>query len=185
MSRAGCSCRLVFNTFLLGLAVSLGGVLLAVGMADWFSWTNNALSDLGHAVHHRDTAVVFNTALLLGGSLFVFGSGLLLCLGERLVFPGFLLTGLGMVLVGGFDEVYGSTHFAVSVFLFVSLGLMLMLIAARLRSFLPLISLVIEVVVWALHFMADLPRGAALPEIVTVIAVLPWAILFMVKLCFR
>jgi hypothetical membrane protein len=183
MGLTGCSCRIAFYVFLLGLALSLGGVLLAVGLSDWFSWTNNALSDLSHAVRHSDTAVVFNSALMLGGSLFVLGSGLLLCIGECLVFPGFFLPGLGMVLVGGFDEVYGHVHFAVSVFLFASLGLLLVLIAFRLRSPLPIASLVVGAVAWVLHFGADLPRGAAIPEIVTVIAVLPWAFSFFIGLC--
>jgi hypothetical protein len=72
----------------------------------------------------------------------------------------------------------GAVHFAVSVFLFASLGLLLALIAFRLRSPLPIASLVVGAVALALHFGADLPRGAAIPEIVWVIAVLPWTFTF-------
>jgi len=55
---------------LCGLAapgVGLGTVLLATLLAPWFSWTGNALSDLGHP--SRATAPLFNGGMALAGLL--------------------------------------------------------------------------------------------------------------------
>jgi hypothetical membrane protein len=49
------------------VVVSLAGILAAVASAPWFSWTANALSDLGVAGGHTET--LFNYALLAGGVL--------------------------------------------------------------------------------------------------------------------
>lgn len=49
------------------VAVSLAGILAAVASAPWFSWTANALSDLG--VAGGLTAALFNYSLLAGGAL--------------------------------------------------------------------------------------------------------------------
>lgn len=48
-------------------AVALGSMLLAALLAPWFSWSTDALSDLGAA--GRATAPLFNGGLLLAGVL--------------------------------------------------------------------------------------------------------------------
>lgn len=49
------------------IAVSAVGILAATLLAPWFSWTGNALSDLGAA--GADTAVLFNGTLVVTGIL--------------------------------------------------------------------------------------------------------------------
>jgi hypothetical membrane protein len=47
-------------------------ILLSISYSPWFSWTRNALSDLG--VH--EAAILFNSSLMIGGVLalaFAFG----------------------------------------------------------------------------------------------------------------
>ena len=51
----------------LALAVSAIGIAVAVASAPWFSWTANALSDLG--VRERASATPFNYGLIAGGTL--------------------------------------------------------------------------------------------------------------------
>lgn len=184
MSISGFPCKLAFVFLLVGVVVALGGVLIATFIADWFSWLENALSDLGHAVRHRETAVLFNGSLLIGGSLIIVGSVFLFLIGEKLVMIGFFLVGLGLILVGGFDEVYGRVHFVVSVFLFSSLGLLLIFVALRLKSMFPIISFAIGLVFWIVHFELNIPRGVAIPEIISVLVTIPWALLFILKRCF-
>lgn len=50
-----------------GIAVTLGTVAVAVLLSPWFSWTANALSDLGHP--SRATAPLFNGGLVVAGLL--------------------------------------------------------------------------------------------------------------------
>lgn len=183
MSGSGPSCKRAFAALLAGTMVAVLGVLTAALMADWFSWVNNALSDLGHVVRHRDTAIVFNGSLILGGSLIALGSGLLINRGEAGAGLAYFLVGLGLSLVGGFDEAYGSTHFVVSVFLFISMALLLIAVSYSSRSPYPLISLAVGASAWALHLAMEIPRGAAIPEIVSVIATLPWAIAYVYRRC--
>jgi hypothetical membrane protein len=60
-----------------GSIVSLMMVLAAAFFSSWFSWAENALSELGVGKQ----AVLFNSAVLVGGaSNLVFASGLRLCL---------------------------------------------------------------------------------------------------------
>jgi len=49
------------------LAVSLLGIAVAIALAPWFSWTTNALSDLG--VRGEASAPAFNAGLIAGGIL--------------------------------------------------------------------------------------------------------------------
>jgi len=169
----------------IGVSISLAGVLAASLMAGWFSWWRNALSDLGHATRHPETAVLFNGSLIVGGILVAAGGSLLLCAGERALALGFMLVGLGLALVGGFDEVYGRVHFAVSVFLFASLGVLLVAVAVSSRSPYPLTSIAVGAAAWALHFVAGVPEGAAVPEIVSVVATLPWALRSLLRVAGR
>jgi len=61
-------------TAVVAAVVAFGAILTATLVAPWFSWTGNALSDLGH--HDRATATVFNGGLMaagLVGAVFPYG----------------------------------------------------------------------------------------------------------------
>lgn len=56
------------------VVIGLTSVFIAVAISPWFSWTENALSDLGHP--SRASAPIFNLGLILAGALyleFIFG----------------------------------------------------------------------------------------------------------------
>jgi len=106
-------------------------ILLATASWPLFSWTNNALSDLG--VQSGITAVVFNSGLVISGLLFiVFGSGLFHLAGKR--FLGnvgsafFILSSLSLVAIGVFNESFSPTHYIVSVMFFVLLPVSLLIL---------------------------------------------------------
>ena len=43
-------------------------IVVSIGLSPWFSWSSNALSDLGHSVD-SDVASLYNFGLLLAGFL--------------------------------------------------------------------------------------------------------------------
>jgi hypothetical membrane protein len=61
---------------ILGQSIALFGILLAISISPWFSWTDDALSDLG-SLASPDSARIFNTGLIVGGIItFIFAIGL-------------------------------------------------------------------------------------------------------------
>jgi len=94
-------------------------ILLSISYSPWFSWTRNALSDLG--VH--EVAILFNSALMIGGVLaLIFAFGLMQILHQSKVgFTGtmaLITAALSLFAVGFFPETAGRIHFYVSVAFF-------------------------------------------------------------------
>ncbi len=154
---------------ILALAAPFTLIGIAITVAPWFHFWNNALSDLGHQVKHPGTAKIFNAGLVLGTML----SALLACKclqgwREALVW----LEGFSLALVAVFNEAYGALHFWVSVLFFISLLAMILayIIAASsivLKSY-AAVALVTYIVIWYLHFAKNTPPGAAIPELISV-----------------
>ncbi|RLF22802.1 MAG: hypothetical protein DRN15_08020 [Thermoprotei archaeon] len=156
-------------------------IFIAIILSPWFNIFENALSDLGHATRSV-VAPLFNLGLSLGG--FIIGMHAV-----RYVFPrariiglGLVATGYSLILVALFDEVYGTLHFIVSVVLFISLAIMLLLFTIHERSLWPLLCLIIGIIAWAMHFVMEIPRGAAIPELVSILMVMPWYIKLLIEL---
>jgi hypothetical membrane protein len=110
-------------TPILGFAM----VLIAIGTAPWFSWTGNALSDLGV---EGLTAVLFNSGLAMTAAMMMaFSLGLYeLTRGNRVGTLSFLLmlAASGWLLgIGRFPETAGRIHFYFSVAFFATLPLAL------------------------------------------------------------
>ncbi|MFQ6052686.1 MAG: DUF998 domain-containing protein [Candidatus Bathyarchaeia archaeon] len=113
-----------------GVAAPLLGftmIFLAIRASPWFSWTGNALSDLGV---EGFGAVIFNSGLLMTGALMMmFSLGLYeLTRSSRVGRLGFGLFLAGSFLlcgIGSFPETAGRIHRYVSVAFFVSLPLAL------------------------------------------------------------
>jgi hypothetical membrane protein len=100
--------------------VALTLVFVSVAMSPWFSWHDNALSDMGVSA----TPNPFNAGLIAGGALYlVFAIGLTQILkfsrtpGGRLARLGKLAIVLGAValpLIGIFTENFGRLHYYVA-----------------------------------------------------------------------
>ena len=96
-------------------------ILTAIEISPWFTWTKNALSDLGA---NQGSNIIFNTGLII--------SGLLLILYTTLIFKKYSdifgkigaiilgISGFFLFLIGVFPEQYGIIHYDVSVGFFVT-----------------------------------------------------------------
>ncbi len=163
-------------------AVALSMIALAISRADWFSWTGNALSDLGMG----ETATVFNSGLIVGGALAAAGAlGLFAVLSGDLVGRVgaglFFLSSVFLVMIGIFTEGAGRIHYWVSVAFFASLPISMLVIAAamilsgqpaaRAHGALTIVLAVVAAAGWALPH-----DGVAIPEIISSVVSSAWLI---------
>ncbi len=160
------------------LVVSLF-VLLAVFISPWFSWTDNALSDLGV---QGSAAVVFNTGLVLGGVLTgVFATGLGKALNSSLGRVGkfiVILDAAALSAIGIFPETAGELHLYVSVAFFVLLSLYLLIFGVgfiftheRKWGLITVILGLFSAFVWIFGW-----EGVAIPETLAYLAASAWSV---------
>jgi len=164
---------------ILAPVVNLSAVFLAILLSPWFSWSANALSDLGVA----EAALLFNTGLMLGGILtVVLAAGLFSKFkGQTTRRAGALLLFLAAVElfgVGVFSEAAGIIHFYFSVAFFMLLPIALLVIgagaiAAKSRKFgaFTIILGILAGLPWAFSWSAE-----AVPEMLSALAVSAWCI---------
>jgi hypothetical membrane protein len=166
--------------------VAFGCILLSITFARDFSWTDNALSDLG--VMPNPTAIMFNSGLIISGILaIVFESGLFSIFKEKLTGRAgtllFLLDCLALTAIGVFPENTGSMHFYASVVFFALFPFSMFLITAyfvltsrnRMAVFTFFVS-VFAATVWIVEFWVRYVRGVAIPETLSAAAASFWAI---------
>ncbi len=169
--------------FILALSAPIIPLILisiAILISPWFSITDNALSDLGHAIK-SDAAWIFNLGLALGGMLFL-GIGFYLFSKEsvKMINANIILIGLFMDFVGVFDEVYGKLHFIVSLLLFLSFASFLILYGWNYKKILPVIAAIVGFIPWVIQGMYNIPRGVAIPELISVFLTLPWYYFYII-----
>ncbi len=162
-------------------------IALAISRSPWFSWTENALSDLGA---QGSTTALFNFSLIIGGILTgIFAVGLRKTLRNRALSHAgtliLILAAVALCAIGVFPETAGKIHFYVSVAFFVLFPLSAFFIGAsmlrvsserKLGLFTVLVGIV-ATVVWAFPW-----RSVAIPEIVAGLAVSVWAVVFGARL---
>lgn len=169
------------------LAFSL--IALAISRSPWFSWTGNALSDLGA---EERSALLFNSGLIAAGALIVaFAFGLRFPLHERALGNvgaiALALTGIALCAIGIFPETAGDIHFYVSVVFFILLVISLWLVGAaliqlgnrKLGSFV-VAGGILAAVVWAFPWPA-----VAIPETIASLTASACCIALSVKLLIR
>jgi hypothetical membrane protein len=160
-------------------------VLSATFLSSWFSWSTNALSELGVG----EQAILFNSAVLVGGAL-----NLLFALGLRLYLKDgwWVSAGVGLVMVGSvflalvgvFTIDYLALHgvAAFGYFVLTPIGILLIGLGTK-DQFIRKLSfacailalfaiLVLPVVVLALPFKV----GFAIPELAESLTILCWTI---------
>ena len=167
--------------------VGLSMVLFATTQAPWFSWQENALSDLGVG----ETALLFNAGLILAGALALplaaslwstifhdpvgrFGTGML------------AFACVSLVLIGVFSEDAGRIHYWVSVAFFTSLPLAMLVFGVSMflnRSATHPIHLPLTVILATIAALAwAMPRdGVAIPEIISSAAGSLWFVVSGVR----
>jgi hypothetical membrane protein len=162
-------------------------IALALFCSPWFSWTENALSDLGV---QGIAAILFNSGLIIGGLLTT-----IFAIGLREILPNRTLGRAGTLLlildaatlcaIGVFPETTGTLHFYVSVAFFTLLPMSLFLIGAamireprvRKLGMYTVLTGVVAAVVWALPW-----RGAAIPETLASLVASVWSMVFGIRL---
>lgn len=139
-------------------------VATSIFYSPWFSWTANALSDLGV---HGFAAISFNSGLIIGGILVLMSAAAALC------------------AIGLFPETAGEIHFYVSAAFFTLFPISLFLIGAatighrpvRTLGLLAVLAGLTAALVWALPW-----TSAAIPEALSSIALSVWSMASGAKL---
>lgn len=162
-------------------------ILLAIYYSPWFSWTENALSDLGV---QGTAAILFNSGLVVGGVLtIIFAIGLReILLNKTLGRIGTLILILDAAIlcaIGIFPETAGVIHLYVSVAFFVLLPISLFLIGVamieepseRKLGLFTITAGIATAMVWMLQW-----RAVAIPEIIAALAASVWSIVLGIRL---
>lgn len=163
-------------------------ILLAIAYSPNFSWTENALSDLG--VQEGVTSILFNNGLIFSGVLAIlFATGLFIFLQENLLGRigafVFVIDAFALTAIGVFPENVEPVHFYASVTFFALFPIsMFFLGAAFLRmskmklGFFAFIVAIVAAVVWAIPF----GKGVAIPEALSALSASAWSIVLGFKM---
>jgi len=167
-------------------------IFLAIASYPEFSWTGNALSDLG--VQEGVTAVLFNSGLIFSGILaLIFASGLLIFLYNKLLgrIGAFILVlgALALIAIGIFPENVKPTHYYVSVAFFVLLLIAMLVIGATFllmakvkMGLFTFLAAIVAVVVWVIQFPVRFIPSVAVPETVSALLASMWSIVLGFKM---
>ena len=168
-------------------------ILGAIASDYSFSWTNNALSDLG--VVGGLTGPVFNFGICVGGVLGVIFAtlGLFPYVGKTVIGKigalTFAAAALALIAIGVFNESFSGIHFAVSVAFFVLAPISLFIIAcahvlgheSTMAAFTIGIG-VAAAIPWILQFTLHYVPNVAVPETVSALAVSAWTVSLSYKI---
>jgi hypothetical membrane protein len=169
---------------LLGPLTALLFIGISILLSPWFSWGNNALSDLGNSVS-SDVAPLFNFGLLLSGFFTILYA--LTSFRKHAKYTSYLmvLTGLALQLVATFNEVYKPLHFQVSVLFFLTLCFVSVSYIIEKRSVLAVAALVIGFASWILYGLDIYSAGIAVPETVSSMATSIWVVRSALRIYFN
>jgi hypothetical membrane protein len=168
---------------LLGPLTALLFIGISIILSPWFTWGNNALSDLGHSVN-SDVAPLFNFGLLLSGFFTILYA--LTSFRNHAKYTSYFLalTGLALQLVATFNEVYKPLHFQVSVLFFLTLCFVSVSYIIEKRSVLAVVALVIGFASWILYGMEIYSAGIAVPETVSSMVTSIWVVRSALRIYF-
>jgi hypothetical membrane protein len=160
---------------IIGPLAAYGFIGISIASAPWFRWSENALSDLGHALK-SNVAPLFNFGLAVAGFLVLIYA--VTGLWRHAKFSSLCLaaSAFALQLIAVFDEVYGSLHLVVSVLFFVSIGIASIVYAIEKRSLLAAIDAIVCLASWISYWAGLYDAGIAVPEIVSATAVVSWIV---------
>jgi len=162
-------------------------IFSAISQAPWFTWTGNALSDLGV---HEESALLFNSGLIIGGILdVVFAFGVMRFYQNRRIGRDgaffLLLASIFLTSIGIFPETTpNNIHFIVSVAFFAMFPVSLLIQSAamlampthkKLGAF-TIIMAIVAIIPWTIWIPLKPYRGVAIPELVSALAAATWSI---------
>jgi hypothetical membrane protein len=172
--------------------VAFACILLAVAFYSEFSWTNNALSDLG--VAKGIAAPLFDFGLCVTGVL-----GLIFAIFALYAYFGnvagkagalvFAAATVALIAIGVFNESFNGTHLAVSAAFFVLAPISLFIITCafalshRTRGAVFTVAVgVVAALPWILEFIINYVPNVAIPETISALAVSAWVIALSVRI---
>ena len=179
--------RLAGLSGLITPVLTLTLIFISIALSPWFSWHDNALSDMGVSA----TSNLFNGALLIGGLLyFVFAIGFLRWQGLRsrlakIAAVALIAGAIGLLLIGIFTENAGRIHYYVSALYFVATPLAYVLFGIDwLRHGEKLIGLLtIAAGITAFLMIAAVPhKRIAVPEILAALTMGMWTFALGMKI---
>lgn len=161
---------------------------IAISQAYWFSWTGNALSDLGV---HEESAVLFNSGLIIGGILnIIFAFGVMHFYQNQTVGKDgaffLLLAGIFLASIGIFPETApNNIHYIVSVAFFAIFPMSLLIQSAALIQapknrklhIFTLAIAIIAIIPWAIWMSLKPHESVAIPELVSATTAATWSII--------
>ncbi len=147
-------------------------IAASIILSPWFSFYDDALSDLGNYGRQGGVALIFNAGLIIAGIFAaIAGVAIARAMKTRWALPWTILlslSGMNLVLVGVFSMDLGLIHWAVSVSLFTLFGLTMLVYAAtspKLRAgwlgFYAGCAAVASIVIWSFSWPW---RGVAIQE---------------------
>jgi hypothetical membrane protein len=172
--------------------VAFSCIALAIACYPPFSWTDNALSDLGF--DKGISSVVFNSGLIISGILaLVFASSLPKSLPNktlaRIGIFLFALDTIALTAIGVFPENIKPTHFYVSVAFFAlfppamfAIGTVFLQTADTKMGLFSFFAAAFAIVVWAIQFTVGFGKNVAIPETLTALSVSAWAMILGFKM---
>ncbi|MGQ9726051.1 MAG: DUF998 domain-containing protein [Candidatus Bathycorpusculaceae bacterium] len=167
-------------------------IFSAIASYPQFSWTNNALSDLG--VQWGITATLFNSGLVIGGILaLLFAYGLFKILEDKTAGKIgaflFVIAALSLICIGIFPKSSGRIHYYVSVAFFTFIPLSALVIGATFiieadlkMGLFTFIVAFFAALVWIIQWTVGFGRGVAIPEALSAIAASLWIIVVSFKM---
>ncbi|KYK30537.1 MAG: hypothetical protein AYK23_04515 [Candidatus Proteinoplasmatales archaeon SG8-5] len=171
---------------IIGPVIAMLAIAVAIALSPWFSFSDNALSDLGVS----SVAAIFNWGLIICGAMmapFILGLWLRIADGVRLRKVGLallFLAALALIGIGVFTEDSMDLHFFVSFAFFVLLlsGLLFFGVSTladaelRIIGIIAMVSVAIGMVAWAVDW-----GGVAIPELLSAVPAMLVLIILAVK----
>jgi hypothetical membrane protein len=160
-------------------------ILTAIALYPPFSWTENALSDLG--IVEGATSMIFNGGLIASGILaLAFAAGVNTYLQESITWKIgaflFALDAIALMMIGVFPE-KTAPHFPASLAFFALFPLAMLFIGTALTrkgekkmAAFSSIAAIFSIAVWAFQYTVGFGKGVAIPETLTSLAVSAWAL---------
>jgi hypothetical membrane protein len=172
--------------------IAFGFILSAIALAPKFSWTDNALSDLG--VMTMPTDIIFNTDLIISGILsIIFATGLYLSFNKNVLGRSgaamFLFCAAALTAIGVFSENMEPMHIYASVAFFglfpismIALTASYFLMGKPRKALFSLAVALFAAIVWVLEFLFNYVPGVAIPETLSALAASLWAVVVGISL---
>jgi len=168
-------------------------ILTAIASYPQFSWTNNALSDLG--IIAGMTGPIFNFGLYSSGFLaFIFATfGLYTYIGNSWIGKigslTFAATGVALMCIGFFPENIVLYHYLFSVTFFSLLPISLLITTGSFAfngqtkmTILTLLTAIANTTPWILYFTLHFVYGVAVPEFTSAVAGSVWVVVLSYKM---